>query len=284
MLVFTTSGISTAPNLSALRRDPLLSGDNGGVLYISDFAFPWSYSPGAPTSGKIIRDLSEQRDGTYLLTGGQTVTHAGGGLDYSAATVKNNVELIPASALAAVFAQQYFLFSAYFKLPAKADWKTEGGMCALVQSSPSDNGFQATPDLLTIGMAAPNILRFYRQRDATNQDANFLTVDDSQFGTVCQVAYWRNAAGKGARIRNAGTTVLQTGAAGTNNTQDFSGQTLKIGMPPGFWGSPLAGSDLNARKYRHYRTFLENLAVSGRDPVAVLDADLARVLTRNAFK
>lgn len=246
MIVFTLPGVSSAPNLQKLRRDPLLTGDNGGVLYISDIAFPWSYTPGPAVNGKVIRDLAEKGDGSYLLASGQTVAQAGGGLDYSAITTNGCYEQVPASVLASLFAQQYFLVCGYFKFPAKADWKTGGGMNAWIQSSPSGDGFQATPDLVTIGPADGYSMRFYRQRTATEQDAVFPTVDDAMFGTVCQVAFWRNAAGQGARIKNAAATVLRTLAVNANNTQNFSSQTLKVGAAPGF-GPSLCRAAISTR-------------------------------------
>lgn len=36
----------------------------------------------------------------------------------------------------------------------------------------------------------------------------------------------------------------------------------------------------NAVKWRYYRSFIENLTTSGRDPATVLDADYARTVAR----
>ena len=38
-----------------------------------------------------------------------------------------------------------------------------------------------------------------------------------------------------------------------------------------------------AVKWRYYRSFIENLTTSGRDPATVLDADYARTVARGVF-
>lgn len=281
---FQLQGVSTQPGLQKYRRDSLLYGDNGGVLYLSDFAFPWSYAPGAPTDGKVIRDVAERADGSYVLAAGQTVTHSGGGLDYSQCTAAGSYEQVPASVLASLYNQQLFLVCGYFKLPTKADWRT-GGFNSWLQTNLSANGFQSAPDLLTFGPGDGYQIRFYRQRGTGQNDQDFMSpiVPDALFGTVCQVAYWRTPSGQGCRIKGAAGSNIQTQALGPINPQNFSTQAMRVGMVPGFWSNPLSGVDLNSRRFRHYRTFVENLAISGRDPLTVLDADLARVLTRGVF-
>jgi hypothetical protein len=54
-------------------------------------------------------------------------------------------------------------------------------------------------------------------------------------------------------------------------------------MPLANWHLPLNAAELNARKFRIYRSFIEALQLSGRDPEAVLDADWARTVARNVF-
>jgi hypothetical protein len=54
-------------------------------------------------------------------------------------------------------------------------------------------------------------------------------------------------------------------------------------MPLANWHLPLNAAELNARKFRIYRGFIEALQLSGRNPDTVLDADWDRTVSRNVF-
>lgn len=290
MLVIQSPSISTRPGLQKLRRDPLLSGDNDGVRFLFDAAFPWCYAGGAPANGALVRDIAEKADGQFVLSSGQTVGFSGNGFDFSTLTIAENAVgdenhvKAPASVWADIAAQQYFLFCIYVKMPVESDFNTSSGIYPFFASSNSDAGFQSVADPLTVAQRYQSGLKRidFRRQTGINA-ASQLTVDPTNhYGKFCQIAYWRNASGAGARVKSSGGTTSTTGAVGDNNSENISACEPRFGSVAPF--TFYAGeAHRKARNYRLYRGFIENLARSGRDPQAVLDADYDRTVARGVF-
>lgn len=284
MLVFKTSTASDRPGLQLLRRDPLLSGDNGGVRFLFDAAFKYSYSGGAPVNGVEIKDVAEVADGTFVLATGQTIAFNGNGFDFSTMTATGNTDVDNyvnggANAWSGIFANQEFLVCTYMKLPTEADWLAESFIPFFASS---DAGYSTTADPVTGCFSALKRFEFRRQTAINSHVPTTVQPNSGHYGQVCQVAFWRNSLGMFARIKGASGTAITNAAAGALNAADFSSCRPKFGSPPPFTSGATPGGAAT-RKFRLYRGFLENLHLSGRDPVAVLDADWSRVYARNVF-
>lgn len=287
MLVFKTSSISDNPNLETLKRDQLLSGDNTGVRFLFDSAFGFSYAGGAPANGVKVGDVAEHADGSFVLSSGQAVAYNGNGFDLSTLTgitgyTSQAHVLAPGGVWSGIAAAQQFIVCAYLRLPAEVDWNTESSILTFFASSLSGNGYGAVADPLTIGFRAAAKSISFRRQTAVGAQIELTCVPDGHYGKLAQVAFWRNAAGTGARIKSAGGLTQAVGVAGALNVADIAACQPRFGNSIPFNSANLTGHRAG-RKYRLFRGFVENLAVSGRDPVAVLDADYARTIARGVF-
>lgn len=287
-------------------RDALLRGcPNDGMRHIFDLAFSYCYpaglpatrpAPGAPADGAVVRDVAERANSAVRVAGGQAVGYAGGGFDFSGITAKGGGYIEVPPSVAADFATPYggvvqrFLVCLYVRLPTLADGNVSGSMASIIGSGASN--YQASPEIFCMGMLAANggtLPLTYRRQTALNivDRFDFLNPAVSDLGNVVQLAFWRNAFGQNFRLKSPNGT--RFGVPGTNTGAD---NPLAIGTNPiqigvgqaGFWQSNLvtAGQD-KAVRFRVYRAFFENLARSGRDPAAVLDADYDRVMARGVF-
>lgn len=288
MLVFRTSSISNNPNLETLKRDQLLAGDNAGVRFLFDTAFGFSYAGGAPANGAKIGDVAEHADGSFVLSNEQAVGYNGNGFDLSTltgTTLETSIAhvLAPVSIWSGIAEAQQFMVCAYMRLPSEEDWNSEASILAFFSSSLVGTGYNSAPDPLTFsfrGTTAKSIS--FRRQTAVGAQVELTCVPAGHYGQVAQVAFWRNAAGIGARIKSVGGLTQSTGAVGALNVADITTCRPRFGCSTPFASYNLAGH-VSGRKYRLYRGFIENLAVSERDPVAVLDADYARTIARGVF-
>lgn len=295
-------GVPANPANPAPWRDPILKGvANAGVRFMADAAFPWSYpggapatrpAAGAPSNGAAIQDMSGNANGSVAVAAG-ALAYSGGGFDFTnsqgiAGGAQDSGIIIPAAALADIATAyggkvQRYLFSVWVKLPTLANWNAAGGPLAIV----GDKTYQSFPSLFMIGQVSGGSLQVRRQTAANAYDTttgNALSPAAGDYGSVVQIGLWRNDAGQGFRLRSANGTVLQQRALGSDNTQDFSTNTMTVGRAGTVFAGASSTTTLAALSgFRVYRTFLENLARSGRDPATVLDADFAAVTARNAF-
>jgi len=292
----TAPGIPADASRPLPTRDPLLSGvANSGVRFLADLAFPWCYpggdpatrpAAGAPSNGALVRDVAELANGSVALPAG-SIGFAGGGLDMTNVQINSNTPagiVIPASVAADIATAyggkvQRFLVATYVKLPLLADW-TSGTFSFL-----GDKTFNAGPSLIAINEAAAGALNLRRQNGAGTADNISITPAAADYGSVAQVAAYRTDTGIGFRLRSAAGTVLQTAAVGADNNQAFGTNVINLGYSTAFPGG-LGGAVMTVgalKGLRVYRAFIENLARSGRDPVAVLDADWARQQARGLF-
>jgi hypothetical protein len=288
--------VSPDTSLPVIYRDKLLEGVlNDGVRFIADLAFPFSYPGGAfagraaaaaPANGALVADIAEVADGSVVVVSGQAIGYAGGGFDFSALTARGSYLQIPASVANDIYTayggnSQHFLFCAYVKLPASGEWNTLGSIAPFM-SFASANAAVGVPDIVSVGQANPTSLQSVRQTAGATLANNTVVIPSNYFGLFAQVAFWRNAAGVGLTIKTANGRTTSTGAVGSNNSENFSAQTGKVGVCPAYWSSSLTGQS-GAKNFRVYRCFVENLARSARDPLTVLDADYARVVARGDF-
>jgi hypothetical protein len=275
-------------SLPTYKRDTVLLGDGGGIKFLFDLAYPYSYAGGVPANASPIININDVGgNGGVVLTSGQSLVFAGGGFDFTAITAANNYLEIPATVAADIWGAgaglQYFMQVLYVKLPTSSDWNIDGLISPISQFSNTAYTTGAA-ELLMIDQQYTDEpsrrLGARRQTNGTTSSNVSLSVAAGAFGSFAQIAYWRNAAGIGLRLKTVGGGVqLVTGAVGAANVTDFGALTGKVGLAGTF--SP--GAQATQRKWKLYRGWVENLATSGRDPATVLDADWSRTVARGVF-
>jgi hypothetical protein len=263
MLTIKTNAVSTA-TLPTLKRDAMLDNANNGVRFLFDlpFGFCWP-DQDAPANGDAVIDVAERANGSYIATG-TGVTFAGGGFDYTSLTGGKGYVAGPTDALDAISAgSRYFMAASYMRLPSTADFAITSGSVASIFQAAATN-YTAGADMVMIDINTSYAIEFRRQTSGSTWvgTPSPVNVPETLRGRMCQIAVWRNAAGVGLR------TIV-----GSNNAASFAGLSPKWGATPGY------GSILKSRLYRGW---VEDLSVSGRTPLTVLDDDWTRVQARIA--
>jgi len=287
MLLKLTSTF-TDSSLTAYKRDVLLSGDNGGVKFLFDLAYTYSYAGGTPVNASPINDVSDTANGSFVLQSGETMSYAGGGFDYGALT-KHGTFVQGAGALATSVwgsANQYFLIAGYFKLPTQAQWNSAGTIFEFFRVGA--NSYTAAPNIIMMAQqATTSAITVRRQTGAGTADIlSALVPAAGDYGNFVQLAFWRDATGQYARLKSANGVVSSSTTTNSNNSQNFSGVAIQAGALAGFSGAAgvaLPAGITNASRFRLYRGFGENLAISGRSAATVLDADYTRTVARGVF-
>lgn len=273
--IFKTANTSSLTGLPKVRRDvALLSTDiDNGMKFAFDLGWNWSWPTlAAPVNGAVVHDMAEVGDGSvdYTTTG---VTYAGGGWDFTGIGGDYCALKAPACLGSIWSGPQYFMVAAWVKLPSSANWNSTGTIKSLFAASVSQ--YNLGTDLLTLAeVATGKTINARRQTNGATTADLTVAPDANQFGQVCQLAYWRNAAGTGLRLKSALGQKLATGAVGADNVGNFSALQPQ-------WGAPVAFSPND--KGRLYRGWIEDLQVSGRNPLTVLDADFAATIARGVF-
>lgn len=289
-LVFDIGATATDPTLPFDYLDPLIAGANGGTLLDFDLAnggYSWP-SAAPPANGAAIFDLTETpaKNSAVTLGGSGTIGFAGNGFDFSNVVNPGHRIEGPASVAASIWgggsANQYFLALLYLKLPALADWPAAANYTRPVPMlcfTTAANGFTGEADLFSLNFSTTGgQLRAVRPTAGTTAfDVVDLTPASADYGSVVQLALWRNAAGQAFRLKSANGTLISTRPTNANNATDFSaGGTKKpqIGVGLSAWKNSTPQGKTGLRIYRAY---IENLVTSGRDPAAVADLDYAAV-------
>lgn len=289
------SPIQGNPSNPRFRRDQMLDTDeNDGVGFLFDLAFPFSYpggpvdgrpAPANPINGSLIQNVVEIGDGAFATSSGGT-TYAGGGFDFAGVSDRYHEVRAPASALASIIASanQHFSVCFYVKLPALADWYSGTGLIPLFCTNDHASGFAGAPDLLTIGMRTGGQLQAGRSTTAVGTVENrTVTLPEAMAGQLTQVLYYRSAAGTELRVKNSAGVLNSTVANGARSSLNLAGCQPRWGICQALWDFSSKPSLANAKKWRLYRGWVENLETSGRDAIAVADADFQRVLARGVF-
>lgn len=280
-LVLFASG--TAQRGLGNYRDPLLPVDVSGVPFRFELASGLGWpSAAAPANGGTVPNLTGGTAGEVVIASGQTVAYSGGGFDFTGLTGDPGEVLGPAGSLTAINdASQYFMVMFYAKLPASGDYNSDAVISPMFETTGNANGYTAANDMLTIAQVTGGLLAARRQTNGSTVDAINLSAA-AHYGRVCQIAYWRNAAGQGFRIKSAGGTTTGTAAVGSNNAGSFAAARPRWGVPIAF-NNPADAQHQAAFKWRLYGGMVENLALTGRNPQTVLDADWTRTVSRNAY-
>lgn len=142
------------------------------------------------------------------------------------------------------------------------------------------NASPTAADMIKIGQSSiSSRLEAIRQTGGSTLVSMNVAVADVDYEQLAQIVWWRNAAGTGLSLRTARGRTTTSGVAGADNTSNFSAEAGRFGVCDTY-STPAAPGSVNAVKFRAYRLFIENLARSGRDPLAVAEADWLRVQAR----
>ncbi len=288
--LYTTASVPSAPKAV---RDPILKGANEGISFLFDLAFGYCYpggplegrpAPDDPESGDTIYDVSGTGNGSWIAPASEVV-YAGGGFDFSAVTQRQHELRAPATSVEEIISgDQEFAVGFYAKLPALADWYTNTGMIPLFCTTDNSGGIAMQEDLLTIGMVNGGILRGARTTTAVGTyETRSVTLPTEMTGKVSQILYWRDASSTGIRVRNSGGSLMTQSASGAKASIPLGTRTPRWGVCNSLWDFGSKPSLANARKWRLFRGWIENLEVSGRDPLEVADGDYARTIARAVF-
>lgn len=286
-------GEPSGAGLGMAVYDNYVRGLDPGDAWIFDLAHDFSFpAQAAPANGAVIKNLLDDgADGDIVHTGSSALDWAGSGLKPSTAIASGQVPVgvrAPASILSSIWGggsgSQYFMMFAYVKLPTSAQWPTQtasvNGFVSPVTVNPGATySADPFPGLLAFDVTPGGArqMSFRRRLDSGSTYDNVVIISDLPTdGPIAQVAGWRNAEGRGLRIKTASVELLATGAVGAASTFDFSARRMVFGVAGGLAQT----SPSYTPAWRVYRGCIENLAASGRDPLAVLDADWARFADR----
>jgi hypothetical protein len=286
MLTIQLAETFTDSGLTVMKRDKVIENDNSGVLFLADFSRKYSWAAATPpANGATIASLTEANNASMVVN--QAPSLAGNGLDFSALTARGTNVEIPASVYANIWGTgaeaHYFLICQYVKLPIQADWNANTGTVAPFFAGNAQYTVAADLALMTQSFASSLARVSFLRQTAVGGATTIGTLTPPAYGALAQLALWRNADGHGCRIKMAAGEISATAAVGSNNSANFSAVKGHWGVSAAnYWNTPL-GTQANAVKWRAYRLFIENLRVSGRNPITVLDADYARVTAHGLF-
>lgn len=282
-------------------RDPVARGLPAGAMrFLFDLDFSWCYpggpmqgrpAPSSPADEQVIYDIGERENGKYERQGATpSANYAGGGFDFAPVSRTPFGVKAPATAWASIHsaANRYFLWCGYYRLPSSGDWKASNGNFPIFESSEANGTYITQVDPLVIFQITPTVgnPRLIARRQVlvgastANASVLELTPTADYFGQLCQISYWRNAAGQGFRMKSGLAETSAAAAVGTETALNFSATRPTWGRSPTPDNGNMNTEDQAASNYRVYRGWLEDLSLSGRDPLTVLNADWARVIAR----
>lgn len=283
-VILTLGQAVTDPTgLIQLNRDQLLDDDNDGVLFLFDLAREYTWDGSTPTDGETVGDISESGDGNWAVESGAIITIAGNGMDLVSNEVgKTACIQAPATVSSALYgggnSDQFWMACMYVKLPSSGNWWSSGTIGPLLKFA-SDNYTNGAEHFM-VGLA--NIPGVQIRRGLSSGAVEILTLSGGATitphqGQVTQVLAYRTASGTFLRLRSSGGTTSTSAAAAADNNQNFSALRAQFGSGGGAWTLYGAGAP------RIYRGWIEDLAVSGRNPLTVADADYTRTIARGVF-
>ena len=291
--------------------DQVLLGANGGVfgLFDTDYALCFGGATGSvsdpgvqPTMDQPIFDISELDFSVDPVSGtaiSQDVASAGRitannesnlpaysdrMIDFSTVAVRNSVVRLPEAVTARIagLTNQHWMQVLYVRLPERDDWNTSA-VRPFSCFSTALAGFTGDADLLTICQAALSgnpRLRAFRMTTgpATGVQVQLMPVAEA-YGAVCQIAWWRDAEGEHLSLRSPSTRQTVVAELGAPTSVDLTGKYPQIGITNSFWGNPPGP----AGDFAIARGWFEDLDMSGRAPLEILEADWLRTVARGAF-
>jgi len=279
--------------LPQIRRDDFLSGDNNGVLFLADFGdtFSWREGTGTPTNGDIVYDIAEKNNGiiTNVLpaaSGATANVNAAGYLDYNVETSSpfNGARAavqVPAAVSAALYGsgganEHEYAVTMYAKFLDYTSWDTDASIEQFMGSNPAYTGDGIF--LASLQSGNTGALSVRRDTGSGAQLSQSGGASGARFynhvsNAVTQIIVHTDGNTLSWRYKTAAVSITGGGGARTAITHDYSNAVFQFGHGAAFGGDPKPLK-------RMYRMSVEDLTLSGRDPLVVGDADWNRNISR----
>jgi len=243
-------------------------------------------------ANRAIQNLPEKGNFSVSVAAGDAIgwDDATGGFDFSGCTKAGNAIAFPADSLAPIWAdpEQKFVLWFYVVFPSLVDMQAGNGSGWFTTAT--GGAYTTTPDLMTIRTlyTGGNVyISFARQRNGAGDFHNGNVIPKANcYGRICQVSYSRTATAARMKVWSIQDLIdgnapnISAGAPDVPNTGDFSAKVPRIGIPAGINSAVLTANQQAGTNYKLLGCYLEALAVSGRDPDAVLAEDFARQVQR----
>lgn len=284
MTVIISSDVPVSnTNLPFLQRDSYLYGANEAA-HLFDLGRKYSYPRQAnPANLDVVRDLAlNGADGSVLIPSGSSLSFAAGGFNFTGALASPAGVVMPGNPLAQLTSPQNFMLTAYVRVPAQADWLTGNGPMHIFVGDSVNQAQASERQLAQLAfVSTTNGPQLWMRRQTAvgqNFDTLYFQTDTLPFGEVAQIAFWRTPDGLYGRIRSASKNVTRSAVRGNNNSATLSDRQILVGR------ASVTSSTARPSTYTVYRSMIEDLAVSGRDPLPTLDADYARNVVGTNFR
>lgn len=276
-----------------LHRDELIKDDNNGVKLLFDFGFGWSYPAGNiprptiqnPVNGSLVRDMSNvKHDGVVDLPSGVniTMTHDGHSIVKNKGTQYNYSVVNAPNVLSSFTGSTNYIVCAYVKVASLTDWNAAGSaLASFISAADYGKTYLDGSELVLINTTAKDAdgttggigARFQTAIGSIVALGVTLPVGLRLYNTdLVQIAAWVSNGKCNLRIKS--NLFEQTASAVyAGNSATVSANSIGFETGKGRFGGVSVPHKL-------YRGFVENLDISGRDPVEVIDADFARSVAR----
>lgn len=276
-----------------LYRDELIKDDNNGVKLLFDFGFGWSYPAGNlprpliknPINGSLVRDMSNvKHDGVVDLPSGLgiTMTHDGHSIIKNKGTQYNYSVVNAPNVLSSFTGSTEYIVCAYVKIASLADWNAVGtAIASFISAADYGKNYLDGPELVLINTTPKNAdgvtggigARFQTAIGSVVVLAVTLPAGLGLYNDdLVQIAAWVSNGKCNLRIKS--NQFEQTvSAVYAGNSATVSANSIGFETGKGLF----AGASV---PHKLYRGFVENLDISGRDPVEVIDADFVRSVAR----
>lgn len=300
--VHHSSGVVAAASRPRFALDPILYDAKSGALLLWDMGNRFCRPFIDPPEWQRVRDLSGytvpgqpiisgHEDGhARLATSGTNPVFDGetNGVYFGGSKEGAMLEstIYPAQHIIDS-TDQFFLFLFYITIPDLDDWPSGIATRPWLAFGDGTNDFVNGAALLTIGpyLSGGTTKQFRAHRakgNAVNSaDDLAITTDASDENRFAQFAFWRNGDGQGFQLKTRARISAARAAVSTNNTvTGANALTCKVGVTPALNAN---GADEATRKFTFHRLYIEDLAISGRDPETVASDDWQRQIDRGVF-
>lgn len=292
MLLRLAGAVTDPAGLSIAEPDALIElFEHPNVLFLCDASKTSSWSGAAPSNGAAVYDLTRHdRDAAWVNSPAMTLATTGGGWDFAAATDIGPHIAAPASIASTLWnggANHHWLLLAWVKVPASAEFgSTASKLCPIISFSdaaPTTPGNEEIGSLNWYRDGSGNRIYYARKESASVLPFGYLSPTSDHYGKIAQLAVWWDGTSLKARLKTIdGFELNDTTASTGSNTENFSGQTLKVGPIKSWTTSVPATGDM--KDWRLYRAAVVDLTSAGvSDPITKLDEEFDIVVTRAAF-
>lgn len=258
----------------------------------------WGAGSGATATASSSGVPTVTAGGTAYVQGEAQAVFSGGGLStpvtVTCTVAAGAVTAIPtpsasftsAPTVAIVPSPQYFMAVIYVKLPASADWNPSSAVTVPFFQF-GEGSMLTNADMGNCGQTVVGGIKqitAYRPFNLAMREQVSLNVGAADYGTLAQLAIWRNASGFNVRMKTAGQVANGLPVALANIASpnpaivSFAARTGRFGFTSPYQVFSALGT---CYKYKSYRGFVANLRTDIRDPVSgILDPDWTRAAAR----